>query len=72
MDWSTTRELQDIDYFTSLEQDKEKENKIKQDEIERLKEELLNTPDIHLTLRQLREARVLRLSQKTIQNVDTK
>ena len=69
MDWSTTRELQDIDYFTSLEQDKEKE---KQNEINRLKEELINAPDVHLTLRQLREARILRLSHKTVQDVNAK
>jgi hypothetical protein len=72
MDWTTTRELQDIDYFTSLEQDKEKGEKIKQDEINRLKEKILNAPDIHLTLRQLREARVLSLSHNTIQNVNAK
>jgi hypothetical protein len=76
MDWSITRELQDIEYYTSLENDREKDRKqalkLKQDELDKIKQDILNAPDIQLTLPQLREARILRLSQKTVQDVNAK
>lgn len=76
MDWSITRELQDIDYNTSLENDREKDRlqeiKLKQDKLDKIQQDILNAPDIRLTLQQLREARILRLSQKTVQDVNAK
>ena len=70
MDWSTTRELQDIDYFTSLEMDRIKTcvKEIK----EPVKEPVKEIADIHLTLSQMREARLRSLSKKTIQDVNSK
>jgi hypothetical protein len=62
MDWTTTREIQDIEYFTSLENDIKRD--AEQKKIEEIKKEIPEEPDIKLTINEMREMRIRSLSKK--------
>ena len=69
MDWTITRELQDIEYFTSLETDRKRDADRKKAEETKIqeapKEVPKEEPEIKLTLNEIRAIRIRSLSKKT-------